>query len=48
MPARPLLILLLGAVGVSWAAPLIRLALDEGAPALLLAGHFALWVAALY
>lgn len=37
MPARPLLILVLGVVGVSWAAPLIRLALDEGAPALAIA-----------
>lgn len=37
MPTRSLLVLLLGVVGVSWAAPLIRLALDEGAPALAIA-----------
>lgn len=37
MPARSLLVLMLGVVGVSWAAPLIRLALDEGAPALAIA-----------
>ncbi len=32
-----MLVLFLGVVGVSWAAPLIRLALDEGAPALAIA-----------
>ncbi len=37
MPARPLLVLVIGVVGVAWAAPLIRLALDEGAPALAIA-----------
>ncbi|MGE3960655.1 MAG: DMT family transporter [Dehalococcoidia bacterium] len=37
MPARSLIVLLLGVVGVSWAAPLIRLALDEGAGALAIA-----------
>jgi len=37
MPARPLLVLVLGVVGVAWAAPLIRLALDQGAPALAIA-----------
>ena len=37
MSGRSLLVLLIGVVGVSWAAPLIRLALDEGAPALAIA-----------
>lgn len=37
MSGRSLVVLLVGVVGVSWAAPLIRLALDEGAPALAIA-----------